>query len=117
VNKTPNAAPAPDDGMVLVPREIVANYANSTHIPRHRRICEAALTAPTSAATPEMVPLEDALRQAYEPREYADAFPKDSAATPGGQYEVEVWREGKMHIEYRTRQPVDFGLRNDYASE
>jgi hypothetical protein len=52
VNKTPNAAPAPDDGMVLVPREIVANYANRTHIRRHRRICEAALTAPTSAATP-----------------------------------------------------------------
>jgi len=38
----------PED-MVIVPREIVANYAVSTGIPRHRRICEAAL-APRAEA-------------------------------------------------------------------
>ena len=42
--------------MVLVPREIVANYAQSTMIPRHRRICEAVLAAtpnPVRAEQPE----------------------------------------------------------------
>jgi hypothetical protein len=43
VGKLCRAAPA---GMVLVPREIVANYRESTHIPRHRRICDSALAAP-----------------------------------------------------------------------
>ena len=38
---TPPAPEQPDS--VTVPREVVAAYARSTHIPRHRRICEAAL--------------------------------------------------------------------------
>jgi len=36
----PDPGPGP---MVMVPREIVANYLKTTEIPRHRRICEAAL--------------------------------------------------------------------------
>lgn len=30
-------------GYVVAPVEIIGNYARSTHIPRHRRICEALL--------------------------------------------------------------------------
>jgi len=43
LNAAPPAPEQPKPGTVTVPREVVAAYARSTHIPRHRRICEAAL--------------------------------------------------------------------------
>ena len=56
--------PKPDT--VTVPREVVAAYARSTHIPRHRRICEASLGEVVEDEQPKPTGDVEALAERFE---------------------------------------------------